>query len=131
MEDGRAGGLSLLLAEIPSPFFFKNLPFTWVCSLSLHSLNALFENCPSVREAVSRIQKQMCSHSDIKMTCAEFKTLTHTNTHAITQEFVHMFDGFNSTPNKGALPAILPLHPVLDMVQRVRETRTAETLLSV
>lgn len=77
---------------------FQNLPFTWVCSLSLHSLNALFENCLSVREAVLRTQKQMCGHSDIKMTCAEFKTLTHTNVHAITHTGVrtHMFDGFTS-----------------------------------
>lgn len=72
----------LTSAKTPSPFHIPS--FTWVCSLSFRSLNARFENCLSDWEAALCIQTQTCGQSDIKSTCAEFRTQAHRQSHEHT-----------------------------------------------
>lgn len=67
------------LASAQTPSRFQKLSFTWVCSLSFHSLNALFENCLTVRlRATLCIQTNMQAFRH-KTTCADFRTRADTD----------------------------------------------------
>lgn len=134
------------------PISISKSAFYLVRSLSFHSLNAAFENCLSDWEASLCIQTQTCGHSDIKTTCAEFRTQADTDMAMYTPcnnegkkkwglwnpgTYVQWLYTLDSTPNKVTLWDIHrdPLlsfslltqcsikKMVLDIVQRVSETK--------